>query len=289
MRAFGADARLIPSPEGITPAAHPRDAARGRARSPPRSTATRPTSSTTTTWSTGYRGARGRAARQLDGRIDAWIDYVGTAGCFLGVTARAARARIPDVRSGRSSSRRSRRCSPAGRPARTGSRAAASASSRRCSTSTAIRRASRSVSTADAFAMARAPRARRVSGPVRRPARTSSARSGSRGGSGRGTGSPRSRRLRAEVPRRRPLPVTSPTGRRPPARRARGVADRPRMAALLGAICIAFSGVFYRWAEVSPRPARSSGRCSGCRCSASSPGSSIGATAGCRAGPSGSR
>jgi drug/metabolite transporter (DMT)-like permease len=30
------------------------------------------------------------------------------------------------------------------------------------------------------------------------------------------------------------------------------IADRPRMAALLGAMCIAFSGVFYRWAEVSP-------------------------------------
>jgi len=30
------------------------------------------------------------------------------------------------------------------------------------------------------------------------------------------------------------------------------VAARPRLAALLGAMCIAFSGVFYRWAEVSP-------------------------------------
>src|SRR5438477_9793961 len=30
------------------------------------------------------------------------------------------------------------------------------------------------------------------------------------------------------------------------------IAARPRMAALLGATCIAFSGIFYRWAAVSP-------------------------------------
>lgn len=30
------------------------------------------------------------------------------------------------------------------------------------------------------------------------------------------------------------------------------IARRPRLAALLGAMCIAFSGIFYRWAEVSP-------------------------------------
>ncbi len=30
------------------------------------------------------------------------------------------------------------------------------------------------------------------------------------------------------------------------------IAARPRLAALLGAICIAFSGILYRWAEVSP-------------------------------------
>ena len=30
------------------------------------------------------------------------------------------------------------------------------------------------------------------------------------------------------------------------------IASRPRLAALLGATCIAFSGIFYRWAEVSP-------------------------------------
>ena len=30
------------------------------------------------------------------------------------------------------------------------------------------------------------------------------------------------------------------------------IAARPRLAALLGAMCIAFSGILYRWAEVSP-------------------------------------
>jgi drug/metabolite transporter (DMT)-like permease len=30
------------------------------------------------------------------------------------------------------------------------------------------------------------------------------------------------------------------------------IANRPRLAALLGAMCIAFSGIFYRWAEVTP-------------------------------------
>jgi drug/metabolite transporter (DMT)-like permease len=30
------------------------------------------------------------------------------------------------------------------------------------------------------------------------------------------------------------------------------IASRPRLSALLGALCISFSGIFYRWAEVSP-------------------------------------
>jgi len=34
-----------------------------------------------------------------------------------------------------------------------------------------------------------------------------------------------------------------------------GIAKRPRLAALLGAMCIAFSGIFYRYAEVSPSTA----------------------------------
>jgi hypothetical protein len=30
------------------------------------------------------------------------------------------------------------------------------------------------------------------------------------------------------------------------------IARRPRLSALLGALCIAFSGILYRWAEVTP-------------------------------------
>ena len=46
-------------------------------------------------------------------------------------------------------------------------------------------------------------------------------------------------------------------GARPPATTAlpgplEAIANRPRLAALLGAMCIAFSGIFYRWAEVTP-------------------------------------
>ena len=33
------------------------------------------------------------------------------------------------------------------------------------------------------------------------------------------------------------------------------IARRPRLAALIGAMCIAFSGIFYRFAEVSPSTA----------------------------------
>ena len=36
-------------------------------------------------------------ADQLDDRLDAYVGYIGTAGCFLGVT-RALRTRVPDVR-----------------------------------------------------------------------------------------------------------------------------------------------------------------------------------------------
>jgi cysteine synthase A len=45
---------------------------------------------------TGYRALGEEVAEQLDGQVDAWVGYVGTAGCFCGVT-RALRERIPDV------------------------------------------------------------------------------------------------------------------------------------------------------------------------------------------------
>ena len=45
-----------------------------------------------------------------------------------------------------------------------------------------------------------------------------------------------------EVPRRQPVRVNP----------LRAVAGHPRFAALAGALCITFSGIFYRWSEVSP-------------------------------------
>jgi cysteine synthase A len=44
----------------------------------------------------GYRRMGEEMLAQLDGRIDAFVTYVGTAGCFLGVSG-ALRDRLPDV------------------------------------------------------------------------------------------------------------------------------------------------------------------------------------------------
>lgn len=55
-----------------------------------------------------------------------------------------------------------------------------------------------------------------------------------------------------------PADAPSPAGAPSPVPTGRGIpildeiARRPRMAALIGALCIAFSGIFYRFAEVSP-------------------------------------
>ena len=84
---------------------------------------------------------------------------------------------------------------------------------------------------------------------------------------------PAVRRRRPEAdevrPRSRGRRLDSAT---PPGRGRSLRSPRPRLAALLGAMCIAFSGIFYRCAEVSPStgdglPVRSSG----CRCWSSSP------------------
>ena len=45
----------------------------------------------------GYRALGEEILEQLGGRVDAWVSYVGTAGCFCGVSA-ALRDRLPDVR-----------------------------------------------------------------------------------------------------------------------------------------------------------------------------------------------
>ena len=95
MRAFGATVELIDSPEGITPTTIPRMMARAaeivdRDRRLP----DRPVQQ----HRHGRRlpGPRRELAEQLDGRLDAVVLYVGTAGCYLGTT-RALRERIPAI------------------------------------------------------------------------------------------------------------------------------------------------------------------------------------------------
>jgi cysteine synthase A len=95
MRAFGADVELIDSPEGITPTLIPRMQARAK------EIADEVGGFQTDQFHnedmvTGYRALGEEVAEQLDGQVDAWVGYVGTAGCFCGVT-RALRERIPDV------------------------------------------------------------------------------------------------------------------------------------------------------------------------------------------------
>lgn len=95
MRAFGADVELIPSPSGITPQLIP--AMRARAEE----IAAEVDGYQTDQFNNpdmvdGYAALGDELADALDGRLDAWTNYVGTAGCFLGVTG-ALRARIPAV------------------------------------------------------------------------------------------------------------------------------------------------------------------------------------------------
>jgi len=95
MRAFGADVELIPSPEGITPGLIPAMQARAA------EIAAEVDGYQTDQFRNhdmvdGYRALGDELADALGDRLDAWGNYVGTAGCFLGVT-RALRSRIPTV------------------------------------------------------------------------------------------------------------------------------------------------------------------------------------------------
>jgi cysteine synthase A len=95
MRAFGADVELIPSPEGITPALIP--AMRARAAEIAAEVGGYQTDQFNNhDMVDGYRALGDELADALDDRLDAWASYVGTAGCFLGVTG-ALRARMPAV------------------------------------------------------------------------------------------------------------------------------------------------------------------------------------------------
>jgi cysteine synthase A len=95
IQAFGAEVELIHSPEGITPDLIPRMMARaaeiveevdGFATDQFRNT----------DMVDGYRAMGREVLEQLDGPPDAFCSYIGTAGCFLGVT-RELRSAVPDV------------------------------------------------------------------------------------------------------------------------------------------------------------------------------------------------
>jgi len=95
MRAFGATVEVLHSPEGVTPQLIPRMMARARE-----------IVAETGGYATdqfnnrdmidGYLGLGRELADQVDGRLDAFCAYVGTAGCIVG-TCRGLRERIPEV------------------------------------------------------------------------------------------------------------------------------------------------------------------------------------------------
>ena len=95
MEAFGAELEVVPSPEGITPQLIPRMIERAKE-----------IAEVTGGFATdqfrnrdmldGYAGLGHELLEQLDGRLDAFCGYVGTAGCFVGVS-RVLRSRLPGV------------------------------------------------------------------------------------------------------------------------------------------------------------------------------------------------
>jgi cysteine synthase A len=95
MRAFGAEVELIDSPEGITPTTIPR--MRARAAEIIAETGGYPTDQfNNLDMVAGYTALGDELAAQVDGQIDAFVAYVGTAGSFLGTT-RALRRHFPDL------------------------------------------------------------------------------------------------------------------------------------------------------------------------------------------------
>jgi cysteine synthase A len=95
MEAFGADLEVIPSPEGITPELLPRLMQRSRE-------IVEETGGFATDQFNnldmldGYTGLGRELLEQLDGRIDAYCGYIGTSGCFVGVT-RVLRTELPEL------------------------------------------------------------------------------------------------------------------------------------------------------------------------------------------------
>jgi cysteine synthase A len=95
MRAFGANVEILPSPEGVTPnlVGDMRERAGELAAE---LGAYQTDQFANSDMIDGYRSLGEEAVDQVDGPIDAICSYVGTAGCFLGVS-RAVAAEYPDV------------------------------------------------------------------------------------------------------------------------------------------------------------------------------------------------
>ena len=95
MRALGADLEVLPSPEGITPRLLP--AMMERAAEIAAETGGYQTDQfRNADMIEGYRGIGVELLEQLDGRFDAYVAYVGTAGQFLGTT-RALHGALPNL------------------------------------------------------------------------------------------------------------------------------------------------------------------------------------------------
>jgi cysteine synthase A len=95
MQAFGAQVELIPSPEGITPQLIPR--MMERAAEIVEETGGYATDQfNNKDMIEGYRGLGSEILEQLDGPPSAFCGYIGTAGCFVGVT-RELRAGFPEL------------------------------------------------------------------------------------------------------------------------------------------------------------------------------------------------
>ncbi len=95
MEAFGAIVEIIPSPPGITPVLIPRMRARA-AELAGELGAYQTDQFRNTDMVDGYLGLGQELVGQIPGPIDAFCAYVGTAGCFLGVS-RALRAAYPAI------------------------------------------------------------------------------------------------------------------------------------------------------------------------------------------------
>jgi len=93
IRAFGAEAEVVPSPDGITPELIP-SLMRRAAEIGEQTGAFATDQFRNADMLEGYRALGRELLEQLDGRLDAFCAYVGTAGCLVGTT-RELRASLP--------------------------------------------------------------------------------------------------------------------------------------------------------------------------------------------------